>query len=128
MSDQECIKRILDSFTRRETGEETRQKFRQWITDPEERKEKDQALEALWNETRADFTAADEAGWERLATEIAARKRHVRLRLWRRTALGAAAVLILGLFVAQHLLLSKRIERAEQDRTLCYVKSEAKRS
>ncbi len=123
MSDQECIKRILDSFTRRETGEETRQKFRQWITDPEERKEKDQALEALWNETRADFTAADEAGWERLATEIAARKRHVRLRLWRRTALGAAAVLILGLFVAQHLLLSKRIERAEQDRTLCYVTS-----
>ena len=124
MSDKNYIKTILCNFTRRETSEETRQKFRQWITDPEDRRGKDEALESLWDETQALYSSADEKGWQRLSAEIAAGQRRSRMRMWRWAVLNAAAVLVAGLFVSQYLLLSNRIERAERDRTLCYVTSQ----
>lgn len=107
MSDKNYIKTILRNFTRRETSEETRQKFRQWITDPEDRRDKDEALESLWDETQALYSSADEKGWQRLSAEIAAGKRRSRMRLWRRAALGAAAVLASGLFVSQYLQIGR---------------------
>ena len=124
MSDKNYIKTILHNFTRHETSEETRQKFRQWITDPKDRKAKDEALGNLWDETQAPYSFADEKGWQRLSAEIAAGQRRSRMRMWRRAVLGAVAVLVAGLFVSQYLLLSNRIERAERDRTLCYVTSQ----
>ena len=124
MSDKNYIKTILHNFTRHETSEETRQKFRQWITDPKDRKAKDEALGNLWDETQAPYSFADEKGWQRLSAEIAAGQRRSRMRMWRRAVLGAVAVLVAGLFISQYLLLSNRIERAARDRTPCYVTSQ----
>ena len=124
MSDKSCIKTILNNFIRNEISEETRQKFRQWMLDPEDRKNKDEALKELWDTTQAAYSPSDEKGWKRIVAEIDNKQRIARRLHWRRAALGAAAVLIAGLFVAQHLLLSGRIARAEEERTLCYVTSQ----
>lgn len=121
MSDKNYIKAIVRNFMQHETSEETEQKFRQWITDPDNRREKDEALESVWMQTQAAYSHADEKGWERLSQEIVSQQQRQRRRRWLRAAVGAAAVLVLGLFVSQHLLLSERIEQARRDRTLCYV-------
>lgn len=124
MSDKNYIKTILHSFTRHETSEQVRQKFRRWIMEPEDRKTKDEVLRELWDEAQAPYSSVDEKGWQRLSAEIAAQNRRSRMRLWKRAALGAAAVVVAGLFLSQYLLLSDRIERAECNRTLCYVTSQ----
>ena len=126
MSEKSCIKTILRDYTRRETSEQIRRRFRRWILDETCRREKDEALAELWDETQGRYSAADQKGWERLLSEIDTRSlRSWRRRSpWRRIAYAAAAVILLGLFVTQYLLLSNRIEQARQDRTLCYVTSQ----
>lgn len=127
MSEKSCIKRILRDYTRGEASEQSRRRFRRWILDETCRREKDEALAELWDETQGRFSAADRQGWERLSAEIAARQspRPLRRRSpWRRVAGAAAAVLLAGLFVTQYLLLSNRVEQARRDRTLCYVTSQ----
>lgn len=121
MSERNRIKTIVNDYARQSPSAQSRRRFCRWITDPAARADKYEALEELWDETQASYASADERGWRRLRAEIASENRRSWLRLWRRAALGAAAVLMAGLFVSQHLLLQKRIERAENDRTLCCV-------
>lgn len=121
MADTNYIKTIVRNFMHRETSQETQQKFRQWIIDPDERKTKDEALEEAWHNTEAVYSLADKKGWTRLSETICAQTQRTRTRQWQRLAIGIAAGIALGLFGLQHLMLTNRIEQAIQEATLCYV-------
>lgn len=115
------INLIIKSFVENREEKSCRSSFHKWISSPDFANEKEAGLENFWKSIPSIGTSDDKDGWDEIENELF-RTRAMRHRRWvRYIAYGTAAILIIGLFIAQNYWLRSQNEPVEIENMMCCV-------
>lgn len=112
---------IIRSFVEYREGKRSGNVFYRWISSSDFADEKEAGLENFWKSIPSISSSEDQNGWNELKKELfkARSKKHP---VWLKyIAYGAAAILIIGLFIAQNIWLKNQNEPVEMENMMCCV-------
>ena len=112
---------IIRSFVENREGKRSGNVFYRWISSSDFADEKESGLENFWKSIPSISSSEDQNGWNELKKELfkARFKKHP---VWLKfIAYGAAAILIIGLFIAQNIWLNNQNEPVEIENMMCCV-------
>ncbi|MFA6592092.1 MAG: FecR domain-containing protein [Bacteroidales bacterium] len=112
---------IIKAFVENTPDNKTQATFEQWLTSDTSKKEKEGALEELWNSIPAIASRENSKGWKKLSKTLFPGRLSAGSGFLRYLVISAAAVLVIGLFIAQHVVLTRKTAPVTTENTLCYV-------